>query len=184
MTEGKDFSRLYHAPGAVLTPPLTLVWKEKFMAGVSGSPLLADDYLFLPLLNGELVVLSARSGKKLARKKLSRGPVFGLTLADSAVYFGVGQTKKTFRAYNIRDGRYEWSLELGPVESSPVVVGGRIYVVSPARRLTCLNRGDGSILWQSRDGSRVRGSIVSTAGNLAYLDQDATSSLARWRQVR
>ncbi|MDP6457228.1 MAG: PQQ-binding-like beta-propeller repeat protein [Candidatus Marinimicrobia bacterium] len=179
MTEGKDFSRLYHVPGANLTPPLTLVWKEKFIAGISSSPLLAGDRLFLPLLNGELVVLSVKTGKKVARKKLSRGPIFGLTLADSTIYFGVGQRKTTFKAYDIRKGHYDWQLELGPIESAPVVNGRHLYVVSRSRQLYCLNRKDGSVLWQSTDGSTVRDAPIAISGNLVYLDQDGNLIASR-----
>lgn len=179
MTEGNNFTRLYHVPDADLTPPLTLVWKEKFMAGVSGSPLLTDDRLFLPLLNGELVVLRTKDGKRIARKKLSRGPIFGLTLADSTIYFGVGQTKKSFRAYDIRKGRYDWTLKLAAVESAPVVEGEHIYVADRSRRLTCLKRKDGSVLWQSKDGSTIRDAPIAAAGNLVYLHQNGNLTSRR-----
>lgn len=53
-----------------------------------------------------------------------------------------------------------WAAALGlSVDSSPAVVGGRVYVGSDDGMLSCLRADDGEVLWQAR----TEGAVVSSA---------------------
>ncbi len=68
-----------------------------------------------------------------------------------------------------RDLSVAWATQLGEsVDSSPAVVGGKVYVGADNGRLYCLDAADGSVLWSADTG----GAIVSSpavADGLVYV---------------
>jgi hypothetical protein len=55
-------------------------------------------------------------------------------------------------------------------ESTPVVVGSRLYYVNSGGIATCLNTTDGSIVWQERIGPDFAATPLFAAGRLYFFD--------------
>ncbi|MGL6278298.1 MAG: PQQ-binding-like beta-propeller repeat protein [Gaiella sp.] len=71
-------------------------------------------------------------------------------------------------AFDARTGKVRWQTELGPTESSPLVVGGRVLVGDWRGDVVALDVDSGRRVWRYRTGGRVKGA-VSASGNRAYV---------------
>jgi outer membrane protein assembly factor BamB len=58
----------------------------------------------------------------------------------------------------------------GPTESTPVLVGDRLYMVNNAGIASCLNTADGSIVWQERLGPDFAASPLAADGRIYFFD--------------
>jgi outer membrane protein assembly factor BamB len=58
----------------------------------------------------------------------------------------------------------------GPAESTPVLVGDRLFMVTSGGIGTCLNTADGSIVWQERLGPDFAASPLAADGRLYFFD--------------
>jgi len=47
-----------------------------------------------------------------------------------------------------------WKTTVGKGESSPIVVGERLFILSDGVRLACLDKADGRVLWQREHHAR------------------------------
>ena len=160
--------------GSSLKPSLELVWKKRFLAGVSGSILTAGRTVLLSLLNGEFVALRLEDGKQAGTKRLGRGPVAGLTLFNDKVYFTLPLDRKQFRSYDIAKGKYDWKIPLKS-RACPIAADSlRLYVTGQHHRLYCLNRADGSILWEKREEGPISTGPVLHGDKVFYCDRKGT----------
>ncbi len=57
-----------------------------------------------------------------------------------------------------------------PTESTPVVVGNRLFMVNNAGVATCLNSADGSVVWQERLGPDFAASPLAAGGRVYFFD--------------
>jgi outer membrane protein assembly factor BamB len=57
-----------------------------------------------------------------------------------------------------------------PTESTPIVVGERLYMVNSGGIATCLNTADGSIVWQQRIGPDFAATPLYAEGRLYFFD--------------
>ncbi len=58
----------------------------------------------------------------------------------------------------------------GPAESTPVLVGDRLFMVTSGGIGTCLNTVDGNILWQERIGPDFAASPLAADGRIYFFD--------------
>ncbi len=58
----------------------------------------------------------------------------------------------------------------GPEESTPVLVGERLFMVNDTGIATCLNTTDGSLIWQQRIGPDFAASPLAADGRIYFFD--------------
>ncbi|MEA3209127.1 MAG: hypothetical protein QOE70_2184 [Chthoniobacter sp.] len=58
----------------------------------------------------------------------------------------------------------------GPDQSTPIVVGDRLYMVNSAGIASCLNTADGSVIWKERIGADYAASPLFADGRLYFFD--------------
>jgi hypothetical protein len=115
-----------------------LVWSVKETrlgfeggAGFWSTPALYGNMLYVATNAGELIGVDRRSGRVLWRLGLP-GPTWGSPVVVDDVLL-IGDCSGTFRAFDVSRPRQRppqlWALRLGGcIESTPSVLGGRIYV--------------------------------------------------------
>jgi outer membrane protein assembly factor BamB len=73
---------------------------------------------------------------------------------------------------DVTDTHVEWDIfRRVPKRSSPVVVGGRIYMVNDEGILTCLNAEDGGELWSDRLRGHFSASALSADGRVYFFSE-------------
>lgn len=71
-----------------------------------------------------------------------------------------------------------WKQKAGaPDQSTPVVVGNRLYMVSSGGIASCLDTADGRIVWKERIGSDFAASPLHVDGRIYFFDAQGTTTV-------
>ncbi len=177
---GGEPQRLHVGVGHV-RPPFRRDWVSGGTALVEFPPAIAFDYLYYASLNGNLIAVSTRNGRRLwtvhvhrceaaspAVTRLGRGSVFAAFLnrrpcGRNAAKRGDGQLLAIAAGPT---HRVRWSKQLGASETSPLVVGSRIYVGDAEGNVYCLRGVDGKTVWTRHVGGAVKGAIAYDRGEI------------------
>jgi outer membrane protein assembly factor BamB len=138
------------------------LWKFRTEAQVQASPAVAEGLVFASTVRGTLHALDATTGGKrwdraVGSDEVNRGWMyFSPTVADGVVY----QAYTTVAgggvlALDTRTGKEIWdshpaSFNNWISEGSPVVHGGRVYVVGQGGWIFALDAASGSLLWSKQ----------------------------------
>ena len=164
-------------------PPFHLDWISGGTSLVEFPPAIAFHYLYYAALNGNLIAVSARNGRRLwtvpvgrceaagpAVNRLGRGSVFETFLNKEPCGRGTA-TKGDGLVLGVAAGRahtVRWTKHLGATETSPLIVGKRIYVGTYDGDVYCLNSGDGATIWKFHVDGAVKGAIAYDRGRIFF----------------
>jgi outer membrane protein assembly factor BamB len=164
-------------------PPFRLVWTSGGTSLVEFPPALAFHYLYYASLNGNLIAVSARNGRRLwtvhvgrceasspAADRLGRGSVYETFLnkqpcGRNAARRGDGELLAVAAgpSHLVR-----WKKHLGASETSPLLVGHRLYVGDAEGNVYALRTVDGKTVWSFRAGGAVKGALAYNDGRLFF----------------
>ncbi len=177
---GGEPQRLHVGAGQV-RPPFRLDWVSGGTSLVEFPPAVAFGYLYYASLNGNLVAVSTRNGRRLwtvhvgrceaaspAVSRLGRGTVFETFLnrqpcGRNAARKGDGELLAVAAGPS---HRLRWAKRLGASETSPLIARDRLYVGDAEGTVYCLRPVDGSTLWTFHAGGAVKGGIAYDRGRL------------------
>jgi outer membrane protein assembly factor BamB len=159
-----------------LRPPLRRVWT------FNGNPTLLEfppavayGRLFLPTWDGRFLALDAATGRVLWRHRSGRcgwgSPVVWRGLVITT-YIGhkcsspIPGTDGEVVAYAAGTGAVRWRFRLGPCESSPLVVNGRVYVGDWHSHVYGLDATSGQPAWRFTTAGAVKGSLSYDDGRV------------------
>jgi outer membrane protein assembly factor BamB len=164
-------------------PPFRRDWVAGGTSLIEFPPAIAFHYLYYASLNGNLIAVSTRTGRRLwtvrvgrceaaspAVNRLGRGSVFEAFLNKEPCGKGAA-AKGDGEVLGVAAGRppvLRWSKHLGPTETSPLIAGNRIYVGDYGGTVYALQPGDGQTLWTFRAGGAVKGAIAYDRGHLFF----------------
>src|SRR5215831_17179678 len=154
-----------HVGVGKVRPPFHLDWVSGGTSLIEFPPALAFHYLYYASLNGNLIAVSARNGRRLwtvhvgrceaaspAVNRLGRGSVYETFLnrhpcGRNAARKGDGELLLVAAgpSHLVR-----WRKRLGASETSPLIVRNRVYVGDAEGNVYCLNAADGSTIWTFR----------------------------------
>ncbi|HZT93028.1 MAG TPA: PQQ-binding-like beta-propeller repeat protein [Gaiellaceae bacterium] len=172
-----------HVGVGKLRPPFKRDWVTGGTSLVEFPPAIGFHYLYYASLNGNLLAVSARNGRRLwtlhvgrceaaspALNRLGRGTVFETFLnrepcAPGSAPNGDGELLAVAAgpSHSVR-----WRKTLGASETSPLLVGNRIYVGDYNGRVYCLRSGDGKVLWTFQAGGAVKGAVAYDRGRVFF----------------
>jgi len=173
--------RLHVGVGHV-RPPFRLAWQANGTSLVEFPPALAFHYLYYATLSGNLIAVSTRTGARLWTVKVGR-----CEAAEPAVstYEG-GTVFETFlnrqpcpRVIDTADGlllaiaagrphTVRWKRNLGASETSPLIVGERLYIGTAQGDVYCLHANTGKTIWHYHVGAPVKGAIAYDGGKVFF----------------
>jgi outer membrane protein assembly factor BamB len=166
-----------------LRPPFRRDWVSGGTSLIEFPPAIAFHYLYYASLNGNLIAVSIRNGRRLwtvhvhrceaaspAATRLGRGSVFETFLnrqpcGRNAAKRGDGELLAVAAGPT---HRIRWRKRLGASETSPLVVGSRIYVGDAEGNVYCLRGVDGKTVWTRHVGGAVKGAIAFDRGRLFF----------------
>ena len=168
-----------HVGVGKVRPPFRRDWVTGGTSLIEFPPAIAFHYLYYASHNGNLVAVSTRNGRRLwtihvgrceaaspAVNRLDGGTVFEAFLnkqpcGSNAAQRGDGEIVAVAAG---RGHGARWSKRLGSTETSPLVVGHRIYVGDTRGDVYCLRDSDGATIWTFRAGGAVKGALAYDRG--------------------
>ena len=177
----------------ILDPPLREAWSINTHALIEYPPALAGGFAYVvnKFGNAKAVRLSDR---KVVWERVDDPKDSGTPTDVTAPVYHRG---RVFFAYvdgrlvavDARNGKPDWTRDLhSHLESSPLVVGNRLYIGTDKTNVVALRASDGKILWQFNSPGAIKASPSYHAGRVYVADYegsmyslDATTGKPVWR---
>jgi outer membrane protein assembly factor BamB len=172
-----------HVGVGKLRPPFRRDWVTGGTSLIEFPPAIAFHYLYYASLNGNLIAASTRTGRRLwtvhvgrceaagpAVNRLGRGSVFETFLNKEPCGRGSAQQGdgKILVVAAGPSHSVRWSRNLGATETSPIIVGNRVYIGDYNGTVYCLRGLDGHTLWTFHAGGDVKGAIAYDRGRVFF----------------
>jgi outer membrane protein assembly factor BamB len=133
---------------STMAPPLKPMWEYDALAGVSGTPLVRDSVILVGTLRGELHAINLLTGNRMGYAVMESA-VSGTPVWDEGnAYVACALGTETLFCVSLREGKRVWLGKYGPIETSPLVIGEFLYVVTLDGTLQCLKKVDGVEFWK------------------------------------
>jgi len=196
-TYGYDAARAHVAPFDH-RPPYRRLWAIDAHDTIEFPPVVGYDTVFVAQQKGLFFALDSATGKVRWKKSLRRCAASSPTLGDGVVYQSYMHPVECLQgqagadgflvAWDVNNGRERWRFKAGPVESSPLLRNGRLYVGSWDRNVYAIDARTGRKVWSFGTDDEVNTSpayfkrtiyIATDAGTLYALN--ARTGKLRWR---
>lgn len=178
-----------------IIPPLKPVWEYDANAAFSEHSLVvADSVIFIGNLKGEIHLVDAVKGKKISKQKFSETIVGAQIVNANVLYMQINDSRVNFGEYDLSTGKFNWTLKLSEIVTSPVVYGSQIFVTTQEGKLVAIDKRMGKINWTfqdlhdkikpSRSSPTTDGKVVlfgNDNGNLYAVDIDNGNMLWKFR---
>jgi outer membrane protein assembly factor BamB len=172
-----------HVGVGKVRPPFRRDWVSGGTSLIEFPPAIGFHYLYYASLNGNLIAVSARNGRRLwtvhvgrceaagpAVNRLGRGSVFETFLNKEPCGRGTAQNADG-EVLGVAAGpshSIRWRKNFGTTETSPTIVGNRIYIGDYAGRVYSLRGVDGKTIWTFQAGGAVKGAITYNRGRIFF----------------
>ncbi|MBI4429580.1 MAG: PQQ-binding-like beta-propeller repeat protein [Ignavibacteriales bacterium] len=172
VTLGGAPTRANQSPSAVI-PPLMEQWQYNTIAGVAATPLVRDSVIILGTLNGEIQAVNFADGKRISYVSLD-APIAGTpVLHGTNVVVPLSSANSSLVCMSLKTPKRRWSIAIGPIESSPLLLEDRLYVTTLEGKAYCLKAEDGSEVWQFKTAPNderkpIRSSPASDGENIYF----------------
>ena len=172
---GYSTNRLRVGPGT-FHPPYKRIWRFRAQALLEFPPAIGYGRLFFANANGTVFAISAKTGKRAWKRPERRCQASSPALDRHLVYVTFlrrcgGKSKRTdglLVAYSVGTGKVKWYRTIGQSESSPVVVGGHVFVGDWSGRVYCFTGRTGKLVWVFKTNGKVK-SGVAVSGNRVFV---------------
>ena len=164
-----------------LTPPFRTEWRYGAGSLVEFPPSIGYGRLYFSTNAGRFAAISVETGKPAWKLDLHRcvaaspaigphahGTVYAVFLNQPPCNVTSGTRGHDGRivAFSAGYGQIRWQHTLGPSESSPLLVGDRLYVGDWNGDVWAFDADNGRVLWRRHVGGAVKGAIASAGGRL------------------
>jgi outer membrane protein assembly factor BamB len=140
-----------------IAPPLAPLWEYDASAGFgAASAAIAGSYLFVGNLEGDVHAIDIKTGKGAGSYDFGTALVGTPVIDGGEMYVALSRSDESLLAYNLFTGVIDWRAKLGDIESSPLLIGRRLYVTGVAGTLTCVETATGEAAWTYRLPQHVR----------------------------
>lgn len=172
-----------HVGVGKLRPPFRRDWVTGGTSLIEFPPAIGFHYLYYASLNGNLIAVSTRNGRRLwtvhvgrceaagpAVNRLARGTVFETFLNREPCGRGSAQNGdgEILAVAAGRPPAVRWKKNFGTTETSPLLVGDRLFVADYAGRVYSLSASDGETVWTYQAGGAVKSAIAYDRGRVFF----------------
>ena len=162
---------------SIVIPPLVEAWQYNTIAGITATPLVRDSVIVLGTLNGEIQVVNFSNGKRISYVSLD-APIAGTPVWDGMnVIVPLSSANSSLISMSLKGLERPWSISIGPIESSPLILGEHVYVTTLEGKAYCVNLEDGSEVWKFKteikgNGKPIRSSPASDGETIFFGSDD------------
>jgi outer membrane protein assembly factor BamB len=165
-----------HVAASKLLPPFRRVWWFGARSLLEFPPAIGFDRLYFTNNHGTTFAISTRTGGRAWRRYSERCAASGPALSGRLVFQVFlnkrpcnsdksGLTGQVVAYYN-GSGKVRWAKTIGPSETSPLVVNGRLYLGDWNGDVYALTGNTGHVNWKYHTGGKVKGGVAFAAGRL------------------
>jgi outer membrane protein assembly factor BamB len=161
-------------PDHALNGPWRRAWVHQVKALTEFPPVIWQGRIFQLIDDGELVSLVAKTGKQRWTRRIGALAASSPAVDDERVYVVLlegksGSGRGRVAAVRQRGGGIVWSKALpSRAESSPLLLGGRLYFGSENGTLYCLDADTGRQRWTYKASGAIKGSPTFSDGKLYF----------------
>jgi len=164
-----------------LRPPFRTVWTYHAGSLVEFPPSVGYGRMYVSTNSGKFAAVNVRTGrtawKYYARRCVAASPAIG-PLHHGSVYAvflnrppcnaqtGGHGTNGEVIEFGAGFGKIRWTRIIGPSETSPLLVGKRLYVGDWDGWIWALDARNGRTVWRYRTGGAVKGGVATAGGRL------------------
>jgi outer membrane protein assembly factor BamB len=164
-----------------LKPPFRTVWRYGAGSLVEFPPAIAYGRLYFSTNAGSFAAISEKTGKRAWKVEMHRcvaaSPAIG-PHAHGTIYAvflnrppcnaqsGGHGNDGLLVAFSAGRGTIRWQRTIGPSETSPLLIGDRLYVGDWNGDVWAFDANNGRKLWRRHIGGAVKGAIASAGGQL------------------
>ncbi|HEY1368544.1 MAG TPA: PQQ-binding-like beta-propeller repeat protein [Gaiellaceae bacterium] len=175
---GYDEARNHVAPATRLRPPFRRLWVAGGRSLLEFPPAIAFGRLYLANGAGTVYALAAKTGARAWAYRSNRctaaspavGPYQRGTVYETFLNRGRCPSKRPgdglVAALAVGDGAVRWTRRIGASETSPLVVGHRVFVGDWLGKVYALDSRTGRLLWSYRTGGAIKGGAALSRGRL------------------
>jgi len=163
-----------------LRPPYRVVWRHGAGSLVEFPPSIGYGRLYFSTNSGKFAAISVKTGKRAWKVTSGRCVAATPAIGDykHGTIYAAFLNKPPCNAKHPRGGgkviafaaghgQVRWQASIGPTESSPLLIGKRLYVGDWDGRVWALDARTGRTIWKRRPAhAAIKGAISSTAGKL------------------
>jgi outer membrane protein assembly factor BamB len=164
-------SVLQYRSKSVISPPFKLLWTYNCDAGFGPSCLaVADGIAFVNTLQGEMHCVDILSGGKIGQlnflgKEASTTPYVD---GNKLVLAFAGDNGRSLVLYDLLEGQSLWEINIGYLQTSPILVNDYIYIGSLNGREYKIRKSSGSIIWSYNTKSQIHSSSALYENKLVF----------------
>jgi outer membrane protein assembly factor BamB len=196
---GNGWDESHIGPSVTLKPPYRVDWVAGGSSLLEFPPSLAYKRLFVANAHGTLMAYNTTTGKRAwalpERRCTASSPAVGRyaggTVYESFLQHTPCKTKKgdgEIVAVGAGTGAVRWRRTIGPSETSPLLVGNRVYVGDWRGHVYELRASTGKTLWTFTARGAIKGAIAYASGSVYAGSYDghvyalsATTGRLLWR---
>lgn len=152
-----------------------LLWEIETGDGVSSTPVIVGEHVYVGLVSGDLLCLNLSDGKEVWKyqtlpnaKPNELPPAFMAPIAATGTLILAGDQEGLFHAIDRATGKKVWTHEDGgEFVGGPNLYKDRVIVGSHKGQLTCLDQATGTQLWKYDTGGPINGT-PTIAGQFTF----------------
>jgi outer membrane protein assembly factor BamB len=168
---------------ADIKPPLRARWYVKGKSLIEFPPAIAYGNLYFANSLGTLYALKITRVRAQWVYRTGRCTAAGPAVADHIVYMAFlnkppcNATRSGLDgevvALDAETGKLRWRVTMGPTESSPLVVGGLVYVGDWSGKVYALKAKSGRVVWTYQTGDKVKDGMAYAGGRVYFGSYDS-----------
>jgi outer membrane protein assembly factor BamB len=168
---------------ADLKPPVRARWYVKGKSLIEFPPAIAYGNLYFANSLGSLFAVKITRLREEWVYRTGRCTAASPAVVDHTVYMAFlnkppcNATRSGLDgqvvALDAETGKVRWKVKMAPTESSPVVVGGLVYVGDWSGKLYALSAHSGRVVWTYQTGDKVKDGVAYAGGRVYFGSYDS-----------
>jgi outer membrane protein assembly factor BamB len=182
-TYGYDAARQHISPYEH-RPPYRRLWKIDAHDTIEFPPSVGYGRVYVAQQKGLFLALDAQTGKVEWRKSLDRCAASSPTIGKGVVYQSYMHRVECLQdqdgangflvAWDAASGRERWRFETAPIESSPLLKNGRLYVGSWDHNVYAIDARTGRKIWSFQADDQINTSAAYWRGRIFIASDGGT----------
>ena len=163
-----------------IIPPLEKIFETTTASGFSkDAGVISDSLLFFGTFNGEVKVYNVTNGTSYGYFDAGTAVSGAPSVDGFRVFIPLVKDQNSLVAYDLQDKHIDWKVNIGNIESSPLVFEENIFVVTTESKLYSIRKRTGEINWTfenktKKTGSRAHCSVVSDGFDVYFGNDEGT----------
>jgi len=148
--------------------------KLSLNARFSASPILVEDYILIPSLDGKIYAFDAEKGKRVDSKiwnfRIPQGIRSTPAYRDGILYFGAFD--KNIYGIDVLNGEIRFTFETaGYISSSPLIINNFLFIGSYDGLFRAIDLSSNRLAWKFDTKSRIRGGAAESEVGVIFADE-------------